>query len=196
MNVEQSIIDRRDFYINYIKKLVQKIKYINIKEDQANDILMDVYLLIVDNKIKCQDPMLYILRTIRLQLINKSEFISKRYFNQKFERLNGQDVVSNEIDYIYQYQDDEVVRVRLNEIFNMLNDIYWFDREIFILYYQTTISLRQISKNTKIPYPSIFLSIKNVKNQLKLNDFDEKCLKFNKKLIKQKMKSSLLNKNK
>ena len=48
-----------------------------------------------------------------------------------------------------------------------LKDLYWFDAELFRIYYRDSHSLNSLSKATKISRATIYKAINNVKNYLK-----------------------------
>lgn len=184
MTVEQSIIERKDFYINYIKKLVKNIKRVEICKEDANDILLDIFLIIKDNNIKVTDPMIYLLATIRFQLLYKNSNITRTYFNPLF----SYNELEENIEDINENNDDipclNDIKKDIDKIFNKIKDIYWFDKEIFLYYYSNNISLRRLEQKTHIPYITLYKSIEKTKKELNLTKYDEKCLKFNKKYMK------------
>jgi RNA polymerase sigma factor (sigma-70 family) len=182
MTLEQSITERKDFYINYIKKLVYTIKSINISKEEANDILMDAYIMVKDNYIgdKAQ-PTTYLYSVIRFQLLDKNSYISRTYFNNMFVKI---DIDTQELENI----EDDIpcendIRISLALIQTKINTekLYWFDKEIFNLYYGSKLSLRDIEKQTNIPYSSIFVSLNNIKKEINLTKYEQKCLDFIKK---------------
>ena len=180
MTLEQSIIERKDFYINYIKKLVWTIKNKNITNDTATDILMDAYLMVKDTFKGNSLPTTYLYSSIRYQLLDKNSYISKIYFNDNFTYIDNIDVIDEEeINDVVCESDIMFIITAIT--FRLNNATYWFDKEIFNLYYFSQITMKELTEKTKIPTTSIFSSIQNIKNMLNLSDFEEKCLKYNKK---------------
>ena len=61
---------------------------------------------------------------------------------------------------------------KLEEIDKQLDDIYWYDRELFKLYYYEANTLDSLAKKTGISRNSLFTTIDNVRQSLKdkLND--------------------------
>ena len=61
----------------------------------------------------------------------------------------------------------EEIEQKLDFIDEKLKDIYWFDAEIFKIYYRDSHSLNSLSKATKISRATIYKSINKVKDYLK-----------------------------
>lgn len=61
----------------------------------------------------------------------------------------------------------EEVEVKLEWIDEKLKDLYWFDAEVFKLYYKESFSLSEMAKATKINKNTLYKAIRNVKNYLK-----------------------------
>jgi DNA-directed RNA polymerase specialized sigma24 family protein len=63
-------------------------------------------------------------------------------------------------------KDKELVEERLKWIEDKLKDIYWFDAEVFRIYYRENFSLSEMAKATKINKNTLYKAIRNVKNYL------------------------------
>ena len=63
-------------------------------------------------------------------------------------------------------KEKEEVEERLEWIEDKLKDVYWFDAEIFRIYYKEGFSLSQMEKETKISKNTLYKAIRNVKNYL------------------------------
>ena len=61
----------------------------------------------------------------------------------------------------------EEVEVKLDWIEEKLKDLYWFDSEVFKLYYRKNFSFSEMAKATKINKNTLYKAIRNVKNYLK-----------------------------
>tara|TARA_R100000664_G_C2749488_1_gene136868 strand:+ start:599 stop:1102 length:504 start_codon:yes stop_codon:yes gene_type:complete len=66
----------------------------------------------------------------------------------------------------YSIKDKKKVEEKLEWIEEKLKDLYWFDAEIFRIYYREGFSLNQMAKETKISRATIYKAVKNVKNYL------------------------------
>tara|TARA_R100001463_G_scaffold86401_1_gene141293 strand:- start:517 stop:1023 length:507 start_codon:yes stop_codon:yes gene_type:complete len=60
----------------------------------------------------------------------------------------------------------EEIEVKLEWIEEKLKDLYWFDAEVFKLYYRESFSLSEMAKATKINKNTLYKAIRNVKNYL------------------------------
>jgi DNA-directed RNA polymerase specialized sigma24 family protein len=60
----------------------------------------------------------------------------------------------------------EEIEVKLEWIDEKLKDLYWFDAEVFKLYYRKNFSLSEMAKATKINKNTLYKAIRNVKNYL------------------------------
>jgi len=60
----------------------------------------------------------------------------------------------------------EEIEVKLDWIEEKLKDLYWFDAEVFKLYYRENFSLSEMAKATKINKNTLYKAIRNVKNYL------------------------------
>jgi len=66
----------------------------------------------------------------------------------------------------YNIKDKEQIEERLEWIEDKLKDVYWFDAEVFKVYYLEGHSLNSMAKATKINRNTLFKSINNVKKYL------------------------------
>ena len=60
----------------------------------------------------------------------------------------------------------EEVEERLEWIEEKLKDLYWFDAEVFRIYYKEGFSLSEMQRATKINKNTLYKAIRNVKNYL------------------------------
>lgn len=63
-------------------------------------------------------------------------------------------------------EDKKIVEERLAWIEDKLKDVYWFDAEVFRIYYREGFSLNEMQKETKINRNTLHKAISNVKNYL------------------------------
>jgi len=186
MNIEETIIKRKETFINYIKKIVYYSKNKQIDNSFANDILMDLYLMIKDKEMN--DPFSFMIKSIRNQLYDNNNIISKNYFNKLNTELYDMSESIEEDDKLPCFFE---VYNHIDSIFYSAQTIlYWFDRDIFNIYYSSEISLGKLSKQLDIPKSSLNVSIQNCKKELNLNNFQMKCLLFHKKMFKIKTKEN------
>ena len=63
-------------------------------------------------------------------------------------------------------EDKKIVEKKLAWIEEKLKDLYWFDAEVFRIYYREGFSLNEMQKETKINRNTLHKAISNVKNYL------------------------------
>jgi predicted DNA-binding protein YlxM (UPF0122 family) len=112
----------------------------------------------------------YAIRCITLNLGSKTSRYYYKY-NKYYERVDTN--VSNSTYSVHYYEnnpdiyEDNDKEINLEAIDNLLQDLYWYDRDLFITYYKGGYTLDSLSDKTGISRMSIFNTIKKVKNFLK-----------------------------
>lgn len=81
-----------------------------------------------------------------------------------FEDIDIDSICEDSLDIIEEKKHIETV---LERVETLVEDWYWYDRGIFNLYYKSDMSMRDISKETKISLSSIFNTLKNAKEVIK-----------------------------
>ena len=66
-----------------------------------------------------------------------------------------------------QIENKEIIEKQLGWIDEKLKDLYWFDSQVFKIYFSEEHSLNTMSRATKISRNTLFKSISNVKKHLK-----------------------------
>ena len=83
------------------------------------------------------------------------------FFNKFRKQVEEWDSKYDSKDENLEYQDEMIVK--LNQSMNVL---HWYEREIFKLYSESGMNIMELSRNTKIPYRSLSMTIKKVKTYL------------------------------
>tara|TARA_Y100001963_G_scaffold159772_1_gene265147 strand:+ start:2202 stop:2708 length:507 start_codon:yes stop_codon:yes gene_type:complete len=63
-------------------------------------------------------------------------------------------------------EEKELIEYRLKWVDEKLKDLYWFDAEVFKIYFREGLSLSEMSKKTKISRATLYKAINNAKNYL------------------------------
>ena len=108
--------------------------------------------------------------TVRIMINQFHSQTSRYYYKYKkyYEFHTTQTIEHMSVDkYKSNRKQKEEVEVRLKWIEDKLKDLYWFDAEVFKLYYKESFSLSEMSKATKINKNTLYKAIRNVKNYLK-----------------------------
>ena len=106
---------------------------------------------------------------IRIMLNQYNSKTSRYYYKYKkyYEHHTTTTIESITADNTeYSIKEKKEVEQKLEWIENKLNDLYWFDAEIFRIYYREGFSLNQMAKETKISRATLYKAINNVKNYL------------------------------
>ena len=87
--------------------------------------------------------------------------------NISYETIDGEIIPSR---YLYNLPEKEQVFQwnKLEQIDQVLDDMYWYDRELFKLYYYEDNTLDSLAKKTGIGRNSLFNTIDNVRSILKV----------------------------
>lgn len=103
-------------------------------------------------------------------MINQFHSNTSRYYykyKKYYEYHTTQTIESISIDnYKSTKKQKEQDEIKLKWIEEKLKDLYWFDAEVFKLYYKENFSLSEMAKATKINKNTLYKAIKNVKNYL------------------------------
>jgi DNA-directed RNA polymerase specialized sigma24 family protein len=159
----------------YLTDNYQKLKDVshNITNGKGEDLLS----FVIEELYKCDQQRLqeiilenkmtfYVIRIMLNQYNSKT---SRYYYKYKkyYEYHTTTTIESITADNTeYSIKDKKEVEQKLEWIEHKLKDLYWFDAEIFRIYYREGFSLNQMAKETKISRATLYKAIKNVKNYL------------------------------
>ena len=103
-------------------------------------------------------------------MLNQYHSKTSRYYykyNKYYEYHTTTTIESMTADNTeYTIKDKQEVEERLEWIEDKLKDCYWFDSEVFKVYYLEEHSLNSMAKATKINRNTLFKAINNVKKYL------------------------------
>lgn len=159
IKIEELVID----YSNYIYKIIKNMTYCLSSED-IEEIILDVFLVIWNNKEKLKDEL-----PIKPYIIGITKNIVK---NKCKENINN---IYNLEDYENVIEDSVDIQILLEQkeknelIKKSLETMKVIDREIFILFYYNSMNISQISKQ---------LNISKVNIKTKLHRIRKKVRKF------------------
>ena len=164
---------------------VKMAKSFKLNSEDANEIVQEMYLRMYDytkdvdrimyNKKEINTFYIYItMRNIyysRFLQFGKAVKNKKIYLFSEFNRDDihklYEEVVEDYNDFIDNYEK----KVKLEELFNVIDkeidDWYWYDKKLTRLYFNTKMSMRDISKETKISLSSIFNTLTNAKEKIR-----------------------------
>tara|TARA_Y100001938_G_C7885348_1_gene327088 strand:- start:34 stop:540 length:507 start_codon:yes stop_codon:yes gene_type:complete len=147
----------------------------NIAGEKGKD---DLLSFVIEELYKCdQDRINEIIEKKQLTfyiarvMLNQYHSKTSRYYykyNKYYEFHTTTTIESITADNTtYTIKDKKEVEERLEWIEKKLQDLYWFDAELFRIYYRDSHSLNSLAKATRISRATIYKAIKNVKNYLK-----------------------------
>jgi DNA-directed RNA polymerase specialized sigma24 family protein len=118
----------------------------------------------------------YVIRMISLNIKSKTSRYYYKY-NKYYELFdsNTSDLTYSPDNYENKPGDDNRsgTHIRLDGIDDLLSNLYWYDRELFLTYYRDSYTLDSLAAKTGISRTSIFNTLKKVRNYIKEN-IDEK----------------------
>jgi hypothetical protein len=146
----------------------------NIAGEKNKD---DLFSFVVEELYKCdQDRLNEIIKKKQLTfyiarvMLNQYHSKTSRYyyrFNKYYEYHTTTTIESITADNTtYNIKEKQEDEEKLEWIEEKLKDLYWFDAELFRIYYRDSHSLNSLSKATRISRATIYKAIKNVKNYL------------------------------
>ena len=162
----------------YLSKNYKKLKEVSdkitsCKHADSDDLLHDTILALYDsneekiNKLIDKNELIFWIARI---MVNQYHSKTSRYYYKydKYYEYHTCTTIENITadNTEYTIKDKKEVEEKLEWIEEKLKDLYWFDAEIFRIYYREGFSLNQMAKETKISRATIYKAVKNVKNYL------------------------------
>ena len=152
-----------------LKDMAFNIAGNNGKDDLLSFVIEELYKCDQDriNEIIEKNQLtFYIARVMLNQYHSKT---SRYYYKYKkyYEYHTTTTIESISADNVdYTIKEKELVEERLDWIEEKLKDLYWFDAQVFKVYYLQEHSLNSMAKATKINRNTLFKAISNVKKYL------------------------------
>ena len=157
-----------------LKDIAYNIAGVEEKDDLLSFVIEELYKCdpvrireIIENK----QMTFYVVRVMLNQYHSKTSryfYKYKKYYQYHvtgiIESISPDNTIKNT-------EEKEEVEKRLQWIEDKLKDLYWFDAEVFRIYYKENFSLSEMAKATKINKNTLYKAIKNVKNYL-INEKD------------------------
>ena len=157
-----------------LKDIAHNIAGVEEKDDLLSFVIEELYKCdpvrireIIENK----QMTFYVVRVMLNQYHSKTSryfYKYKKYYQYHvtgiIESISPDNTIKNT-------EEKEEVEKRLQWVEDKLKDLYWFDAEVFRIYYKENFSLSEMAKATKINKNTLYKAIKNVKNYL-INEKD------------------------
>ena len=137
---------------NYAEDIVQEAYYVLTKYANPDNVIQD-------NRI-VRGYMYFTLRSIYYQYYNKKKKIRKISIDDE------------DVKHQFEETDDIEDHLAYDKICQKVDDLSdkwsWYDRKIWKLYSQTDMSIRKLASETGISWVSIFNTLKNLKEEVKI----------------------------
>lgn len=151
-------------------------------EDKASDVVQ----MVMEACLKMQKETLqdiydkdgllwYIIRMISLNIKSKTSRYYYKY-NKYYELFEGNSTPTYSLHNYENNAGDDTrssTHIRLDGIEDLLSNLYWYDRELFLTYYRDSYTLDSLAAKTGISRTSIFNTLKKVRNYIKDNINDK-----------------------
>ena len=152
-----------------LKDMAFNIAGSNGKDDLLSFVIEELYKCDqerIDEIIEKNQLTFYIARVMLNQYHSKTSRYYYKY-NKYYEYHTTTTIESISADNVdYTIKEKELVEERLDWIEEKLKDVYWFDDQVFKVYYLEEHSLNSMAKATKINRNTLFKAISNVKKYL------------------------------
>ena len=176
------------------KEWVKMAKSFNLSDNDANEIVQEMYLRLY-NYTKSVDKIMYNkeeVNTFYIYITLRNLFYSKftNYGKSKNKKLilfsdidedKFNSLINQMVDDNQEYDDNIKKKINLEQlcdkIDSIIEDWYWYDKKLTKLYFNTKMSMRDISKETKISLSSIFNTLTNAKEKIR-NQTKEEYKKY------------------
>lgn len=163
-------------------------KSFKLDNNDANELVQNMYLRMHDytkdvKRIMYNEKEIntfYIYITLRNLYYSKFTNYKKKNKTVLFSDIDKENFkyIINKMSYdIDDFEDNYKKKVNLealcNKIDSVIEDWYWYDKKLTKLYLNTDMSMRDISKETKISLSSIFNTLTNAKEKIRKESKEE-----------------------
>ena len=153
-----------------LKDMAHNIAGVKNKDDLLSFVIEELYKCDQDRIteiIEKNQMTFYIVRVMLNQYHSKTSRYYYKY-NKYYEYHTTTTIESITADNTeYEIKDKELIEERLEWVEEKLKDCYWFDSQVFNIYYMESHSLNSMAKATGINRNTLFKSINSVKTYLK-----------------------------
>ncbi len=172
---------------------IKMAKAFKIDEDKANELVQEMYIRMHDytkdvkrimyNETEINTFYIY----VTLRNLYYSKFTNYNNKNKKiilfsdYKNTHDHKIfydVLNRLSYDFEEQTESYkkkinLEALYNKIDSVIEDWYWYDKKLTKLYLNTDMSMRDISKETKISLSSIFNTLTNAKEKIRKESKEE-----------------------
>jgi len=170
------------------KEWLNMAKSFKLDDDDSNELVQNMYIRMYDYT-KDVKRIMYNekeINTFYIYITLRNLYYSKfTNYNKKNKTLLFSDIDKDNYKYIIDkmsYDIDEFdnnykkkvnLEALCNKIDSVIDEWYWYDKKLTKLYLNTDMSMRDISKETKISLSSIFNTLTNAKEKIRKESKEE-----------------------
>jgi len=142
-----------------IKNAISKMHPVELQDDLKQEIFLVICEMPEEKLIQINErkELKFLIVRIMLNMIksDRSTFYNK--FRKQYEPISEN----------FDLQDNKTNHSQLNQVHIYVNELHWYEKELFNLYTNNGKNAIKLSKETKIPYRSLINTINKVKKILK-----------------------------
>ncbi len=170
------------------KEWVNMAKSFKLNNNDANELVQEMYVRMYDYT-KDVSRIMYNekeINTFYIYITLRNLYYSRFTNYKKKNKITVfTDIDDDQYNYIIDnitYNTEETTfnyekKIQLEDLYNKIDSIidnwYWYDKKLTKLYLNTTMSMRDISKETKISLSSIFNTLTNAKEKIRKESKEE-----------------------
>jgi len=150
-------------YTNYLYTIVNNMSYGNLSDEDIEEIISDVFFIFWKNKEKFDTS-----KKLNLYLAGVAKNLTKSKFRKLHIDSNINDyenIIDHTLDVSYNYEQIE----RNNIIEKTLNSISKEDKNMFVLFYYFSKSIKEISSELNCSEFKIKLKLFRIRRKIKVN---------------------------
>ena len=160
---------------------IRMAKSFKLSSNDANELVQEMYLRIHDytkdvNKIMYNETEV---NTFYVYITLKNLYYSKFGYRKKKKVYLFSEISTDDHNYLYHKMKCDMLedrknkekKINLEALYDKIDEVieewYWYDKKLTKLYLNTNMSMRDISKETKISLSSIFNTLTNAKEKIR-----------------------------
>ena len=140
-------------------RMVQSFGEVQYAEDIVQEMYLKLHRYIENETLKEETVNTYV------WLILRSLFIDLKRHKQRFKKVGLDEW--KPLEFEDNSEQEKAYGRLLKQVDLEMNEWYWYDRDLFKLYISSPMSIREMSKATKISTSNIFTTIKRCKQKIK-----------------------------
>ena len=165
-----------DILANKHNEWIKMAKSFKLNNNDANELVQEMYRIMYNEK---EINTFYIYITLRNLYYSKCSSYKRKNIKvftdidqEKYNYIIN-NIAYNEDEINKNYNKKVDLEALYDKIDEIIDDWYWYDKKLTKLYLSTNMSMRDISKETKISLSSIFNTLTNAKEKIRKESKEE-----------------------